>query len=112
MANELMTKSEVFVRDDNGDMIVKPEAISAIRSIAVQKKQFDKQFDKLKKMLLDGMEEYGIKKIDTEDLLVTYVEPTERLSIDTKKLWDEYKEIAFDCQKFSPVKSSVKITVR
>ena len=112
MSNELITKNEVFVKDENGQMVVSPEAIATIREIECQHKNFDKQYKKFKKMLLEGMEEYGIKKVDTEDLLVTYVEEGEQVKMDNDKLWANYKNIAFECQKVVPVKSSIRITVR
>lgn len=114
MANDLITKSEIFMMNENGEMIVRPEAMSAIRDIEYQFKTFEKKYKKFKKILLEGMEEYGIKKIESEDedLLVTYVEPKEQIRIDNDRLWAEHKDIAFECQKFVPVKGSIRITVR
>lgn len=110
--NELITKNEVFVKGEDGNMVISEDAIMKIRSIEQQRKEFDKQYKKFKAMLKDGMEEYGVKKADTDDLLITYVEPTERYTIDTKKLWAEYKEAALACEKVSDVSGSVKITIR
>ena len=112
MANELITKNEIFMADGNGGMIVRPEAIQAIRQIQVEYKDFEKKYKKFKKVLLEGMEEYGIKKVDNEDLLITYIEEKEQVRIDNDKLWTDYKDIAFECQKVVPVSSTVKITVR
>ena len=109
---ELITKNSIFVKDDDGNMIIAPHAIERIHDIEVQKKALDKEYKKFKSALLDGMETYGLKKVDTDDLLVTYVEETERLDIDRDRLWAEHKDIAFECQKFTKVKASVRITVR
>lgn len=109
---DLITRNEVFIKGDDGNMVISAGAIEKIRDIEVQRKEFDKAYKKMKSMLLDGMETYGIKKADTDDLLITYVAPTERIGIDTDKLWAEYSDVAFECQKFSSVKSGVKITVR
>lgn len=109
---ELITKDTLFIQNKDGEMILDPNALELIRSIEVEKKKLEKQYKKYKAALLDGMEAYGLEKVDTEDLLITYVAPTERCSIDTEKLWDEYKDVAFKCQKVSPVNSSVRITVR
>ena len=112
MVNELMTKNDLFMMDSTGAMVIRPEAVPVIRQIQVDYKNYEKQYKKFKKMLLEGMEEYGIKKVDTEDVLVTYIEPGTQIKTDTKRLWDEYKDIAFICQKEVPVSSSVKITPR
>lgn len=114
MANELISKSELFMMDENGEVIVRPEAMATIRDIESRFKAFEKQYKKFKKILLEGMEEHGIKKIESEDedLLVTYVEPKEQVRIDNDRLWAEHKDIAFECQKVVPVKGSIRITVR
>lgn len=112
--NELITKTELFMPDEDGNMIVRPEAMASIRDIEKQFKDFEKSYKKFKKVLLEGMEEYGIKKIQSEDedLLVTYVEPKEQIRIDNDKLWKEHADVAYECQKFVNVKSSIRITVR
>ena len=109
---ELITKNSIFVKNENGEMIVAPSAIERIRDIEIQKKKLTKDYDKYRKFLKEGMEEYGIKKVDTDDILITYTEPYEKTVLDTNKLWKEYKDIAFKCQKDSEVKASVRITVR
>lgn len=110
--SELITKDSVFIMNEDGNMIVSPEAAQAIHDIEVAKKTLDKSFKQYKKALLAGMEEYGIKKYESDDLLITYVEPTERLVIDNERLWAEHKDIAFECQKFTKVESSVRVKVR
>ena len=109
---ELITKNSIFAMNTDGQMILRPEAIEEIREIEIEKKKLEKQYKKFKTALLEGMQEYGIKKVDTDDLLITYAEPTDRVSIDTKKLWAEYKDVAFKCQKVSDVAASIRITVR
>ncbi len=110
--NQIVKKEDMFIQNENGEMVVAPNAIEFIHDMEERKKKADKEYSKIKAMILEGMEEYGIKKVDTDDLLITYIEPTERCSIDTKKLWAEYKDVAFACEKVSQVKSSVRITVR
>lgn len=112
MMTEIIKKDALFMKDVDGAMIVAPSVMETIHDIEVQKRRIDKQYDDYKKALLEGMEEFGIKKAETDDLVITYVEPTERASIDTKKLWAEYKDVAFACEKVSPVKASVRIKTR
>lgn len=109
---EIIKKESLFVKDADGAMVVAPNAMEVIHDIEVQKRRIDKQYDDYKKALLEGMEEYGIKKAETDDVVITYVEPTERASIDTKKLWAEYQDVAFACERVSPVKASVRIKTR
>ena len=109
---EIIKKENLFIKDIDGAMIIAPNVMETIHDMEVQKRRIDKQYDEYKKALLEGMEEYGIKKAEADDVVITYVEPTERYSIDTKKLWDEYKDIAFKCETCSPVKASVRIKTR
>lgn len=110
--NELIKKSDMFVQGKDGTMQISQSAIETICSIEKQRKDFDKAYKKMKETLLSGMEEYGIKKAESDDLLITYVEPTERVSIDTDKLWEKYFNAAYACQKESKVNASVRIKVR
>lgn len=109
---ELITKESLFVKGEDGQMILSQDAIDSIRNTEIIMKKMKKDYEKYKKAVLEGMEAYGLKKVETDELLVTYVEPTERIGIDNDKLWSEYADIAFKCQKFSKVKASVRITVR
>ncbi len=110
--SEIIRRDNLFVKNDDGAMIVAPNAMEHIHDIEVQKRKIDKEYDSWKKALLEGMEEYGIKKAETDDLVITYIEESERSSIDTKKLWNEYKDIAFECERVSPVKASIRIKTR
>ena len=109
---ELITKESLFVKGEDGQMILSEDAIDSIISIETEKKKIDKQYKKYREALLAGMEAYGLTKFESDDLLVTYVEPTERIGIDQKKLYKEYPSAAFACEKESAVKSSVRVTVR
>lgn len=109
---ELIKKSEIFIPDEDGNMIVSPEAALKIREVHVNFKELEKQYKKMKDVVLKGMEEFGIKKVDTEDVLITYVEEGEQIKMDNDRLWKEHKDIAFECQKVVPVKSSIRITAR
>ena len=109
---EIVRKENLFIKDIDGSMIVAPNVMEAIHDMEVQKRRIDKQYSDYKKALLEGMEEYGIKKAEGDDVVITYIEPTERASIDTNKLWAEYRDVAFKCEQVSPVKASIRIKTR
>ena len=110
--NQLTTRTDIFCLDANGQMIIKPEAALAIREMEKQKKEIDKYCKKVKNLLRDGMEEYGIEKLDSEDVLITYVEESDSTILDQSKIWKDYPDVAFQCQKDSHKSAFVKITVR
>lgn len=66
----------------------------------------------IKEQLMDEMEEYGVKSFDTENFKITYVEPTNSVRLDTKKLKEDLKEVVnFDDYEVESVrKGYLKIT--
>ena len=49
--------------------------------------------DKLKKLILEEMETKGIIKLNTDVLSITYVAPTDRESLDSKKLREDLPNV-------------------
>ena len=58
------------------------------------------------------MDKYGVKKFENDILKITYVEPTTRETIDSKKLKAELPAVAAKYTKISQVKGSVRIEVK
>lgn len=102
---------EIIEKTENG-LAIKQNAIDAILIIEKKKKQLDTKYKEYKKELLAAMEEYGITKIDSDDMRVSYVSEAERESIDSEKLRKFFPEAASACTKTSPVKASVRIHVK
>lgn len=83
--------------------------------IIVQKAEIEaieKQQENLKQFLMQQMAENGVKKWETDNIIVTYIAPSFRCSIDSKKLKEEMPEIFNKYQKESEVKSSIKIKIK
>jgi len=59
--------------------------------------------------ILNEMEEKGIKKFDNGQISITYIEPTTRVSVDSKKLKEELPDVYKKYSKESEVKASIKI---
>ena len=110
-----MTTGEVFEivkANEAGDLVVTKQACDMILAFESQMKEIKKQYGEYKQALLEAMEQYGIKKIDTDDFVVSYVAPTERISLDSKKVEAEYPDVYKECMRVSDVKSSVKVRLR
>ena len=60
--------------------------------------------------VLSEMQLKGIKKFDNGQISITYIEPTTRVSIDSKKLKEELPDVYSKYSKVSDVKASVKIS--
>lgn len=68
--------------------------------------------DKLKKLILEEMEAKGIIKLNTDMLSITYVAPTERESLDSKKLRADLPNVYDSYINIKPVKSSIRIRLK
>lgn len=68
--------------------------------------------DALKKAILEEMESKGLIKLDTDELVISYVAPTDRETLDTKTLKEELPDIYDTYVKISPVKSSIRIKLK
>lgn len=75
-------------------------------------KRLEETLDKLRDQLKEAMEKYNIKKFESDQLTVTYIEPTTRTSVDSTKLKKKYPAIADECSKVSAVSASVRISLK
>lgn len=75
-------------------------------------KELKKQEELLKANLLNQMKEHDIKqiKIEEENIVIDYILPSSRESIDSRRLREEKPDIYDEYCKISPVKDYVKIT--
>ena len=103
---------EIIKENADGNLVVAKQACDMISACERQMKQIKKQYDEYKQALLEAMEQYGIRKIDTEDFVVSYIGATERVTLDSKRVEAEYPEVYKECQKVSDVKASVRVRLR
>ena len=101
--------------------LIKIENASAVLNIATSKqlyefekamKELKEQEDELKKAILDEMEAKGIVKIDTDDLMINYIAPTDRETFDSKSFREKHQDLYDEFVKLTPVKSSVRIKLK
>lgn len=80
--------------------------------LELRKKEIERQMSEITDTVKDLMRDKGIKTFENDLVRITYVAPTTRESIDSKKLKAELPEIAAKYTKTSEVKDSVRITWR
>lgn len=79
-----------------------PQAVTnAIIALDEEIKNLTAELDEIKAKLLTEMEANHITKIETDELLISYIAPTTRESIDTKALKEECPEVADAYTRFS-----------
>lgn len=88
------------------------ETIQKIISVVRMKKECEDQEKKLKDQLKAAMEQYGIKKFDSDELSIVYVAEGTRSTVDTTALKRLYPDIAAECTKVSKTGAYVKVTVK
>lgn len=76
------------------------------------KRKVDTRLDDMMSKLLEEMERKNIKKIDTPEILINYIEAIDKETFDKGKLKEEHPELYDDYVKFSPVKSSLRVKVK
>ena len=68
--------------------------------------------DELRKAILNEMESKGIKELETDELLINYVFPYDRETLDSKLLKAEHQDIYDEYVKMTTVNSSIRIKVK
>jgi hypothetical protein len=77
-----------------------------------QLKELENTENEFKQVFMEKMKENNIKSFDLGAVKITYIAPTTRKSFDSKKFELEHKELYGQYLKESPVKESLKITIR
>ena len=96
-------------------LTMKKDAAAVIKKIValtIQKKQIEDQEKEMRAQLMKAMEQYGVKKFESDSVTFTYTAPTVRNSIDSTKLKKELPDVAAKYMKTSNVSASVKIEVK
>lgn len=101
-----------MVKLENGEYGLVSDAINTIVEIEKQIKYLKELQDSYKENLLKEMEENNVLKVDTEELSISYVAPSTREILDSKKLKEDLPDIYDLYVKFTDVKSSLRIKVK
>lgn len=83
-----------------------------IISIKTKAEEAEKNKERLSAIILKNMIENNQKSIETATMKITRVAPSVRITLDTKKLKEENKELYNKYKKESSIKESVKITIK
>ena len=75
-------------------------------------KELKAKEDELKQNILKEMEEKGILKVETNDIIINYIESTDRETFDTKTFREEHSDLYDEYIKITPVKSSIRIKIK
>lgn len=99
-----------IIRIENGQLAV--QTIEYIRATEARMKKEKEEYDSFKAELLKAMEQNGVVKIDTDEVLINYVAATNRETFDSKAFKADMPDLYNEYVKFSEVKPSVRIKVK
>lgn len=112
LLDEYFSGCEVTVEKQNLPMEVKNLA-NAISDVEKHLKDLTAQRDILKDKMLNLMKANQCEKVEIDGkVLITYVAPTTKESLDTKKLKDENPELYLKYVRQSDIKESLRITIK
>lgn len=86
--------------------------IQAMTDVLKAKKKLDEQEAAIREQFTAAMDAYGVKTFESDLLKVTFTPATTRKGIDSTKLKKEHPEIFEAYQKETPVKASVRFTLK
>ena len=92
--------------------VLDSEVSATIAVFEKQLKYIKEQEELLKKAILSEMERNGIIKIETKDLILTYVQSTDRETFDSKAFRRDCPDMYDEYVRLSPVKPSVRIKLK
>lgn len=106
---------ELLIKYSNNELEIGKieEQISiVIADLQNKQKELINKNEELKEQIKLSMEENEVKKYENDFISITYVAPTTKNTVDSKKLKEEYEEIYNKCLKISNVKSSIRIKIK
>lgn len=101
-----------LIKIENETALLDTKVSNKIAEFERQIKVIKEQEDELKKSILEEMENKKLLKIETDDLTINYIAPTDRETFDSKKFREDNPDLYDEYVKMSPVKSSIRIKVK
>ena len=101
-----------LIKIENEIAILNPEVSEKIAEFERQAKAIKEQEDNLKEAILKEMEENQVIKLDTPDLLISYVTSIDRETFDSKTFKAEHQDLYDEYVKMTPVKASIRIKLK
>ena len=96
----------------DGTAILRAEIASQIAEFERMVKSIEEREKALKSAILEEMESKGIIKVETDELVITYIAPSDRERFDSKTFRAENPLIYDEYVTMSHVRSSVRVKVK
>lgn len=100
------------LKNVDNELMLLAEAEATIARYELQKKEAEEKAKELRAVIMQAMEENGVKSFENERIKLTYIAPTIRTTIDSAKFKKELPEIAEKYAKTSETKATLRITLK
>lgn len=107
-----MQKRKDIIKCEGDKAILDPKAEDWIVTLESNLKRLKELDTEIKERLVKEMEAHNVIKLDTSDLTIRYVAPTDRESFDSKGFRSDNPELCDGYIKLKHVKPSVRIKVK
>lgn len=107
-----MQKRKDIIKLENGKAVLDSKAEDWIITLESNLKRLKELDMDIKKQLTKEMESYNIIKLDTDDLTIRYIAPTDRESFDVKGFRSDNPELCDGYIRLKHVKPSVRVKVK
>lgn len=107
--------ADAIIDEETALATFKSQSVAVLEKIAAvvnMKKQCEEQEKTLKDQLKQAMEQYGVKKFESDILNITYVAESTATFIDSAKLKKLHPDIAQECSKVSKKSAYIKVELK
>lgn len=101
-----------IIKVENNTAVISSEFSKQVAYIKEQLKELKKIDDEYTAMIQKAMEQYKIVKIENADLVINYIQGTDRETFDSKAFKQDNPDIYDEYVKITPVKPTVRIKVK
>ena len=101
-----------LIKIENETALLDAEIQQTIINMELAIKDLKEREDELKSAILNEMENKNIIKIESDNLMINYIAPTDRETFDSKTFREDHSDLYDEYIKLTPVKSSIRIKVK
>lgn len=101
-----------LIKIENGAALLDPETAERIAEFEAAAKRIKDRSDALKAEILKEMEAKGVIKLETPEMIISYIAPTDRETFKSKEFRADHPQMYDEYVKMSPVKASVRIKLK
>ena len=101
-----------LIKIENNLILASDTLINEALEIKVLEEKLKAKKDNLTLTLLEEMKEKNIKKIETPDVIISYIDETERETFDSKEFRKNFPDMYDEYVKFTPIKASIRIKAK